>query len=53
MIDFFSNSQGTKGLTMFYLETRNKEDGKLNGIKIEVISLSEKIRLFKMKRKCA
>lgn len=27
--------QGTNGITMFYLETRN-EDGSLNGIKIEV-----------------
>ena len=31
-------SQGTKGLTMFYLQTRN-EDGMLNNIEVQVSTL--------------
>ena len=31
-------SQGTKGITMFYLQTRN-EDGMLNNIEVQVITL--------------
>ena len=32
---FFLSFQGTKGLTMFYLQTRN-EGGKLNNIEVQV-----------------